>query len=361
MGRHKKIEVIEKKGLEKKLEKDLEKDSEKKSEKKSDEESEMEKDLDKEESKNESTTRPRGRPKKIIPQQSNTQQKPKIFELDENKEKSSIALHIPLYDDSSSEISQKNQFTMKDDSDENINSESGSESEYSEKKKKSSDTKRNNNLIVYLSDDESELEEDQNIKTLKKKLKKKEDMIKKLKDEIHTKSCDYNDSNYSYSNKKTPDIKLLNMKLLNLNKDNNLNLVEKTKIACWWCTLNFDTIPCFIPEKYYEGKFYVFGNFCSYNCSLAYILKDDDYKVANRVSLIKRLYSELYETIEPLFPSPPKELLNKFGGPFTIEEYRNVQKKLVLKEYKMKFNNVLQIPICFEEINREQSMKINYN
>ncbi len=319
--------------------------NEKGSKKEKEEEEEEEDDKEElQESKNESTTRPRGRPKKIATQTNNVQSKPKIFELEQSREKSSIALHIPLYDDSSSEISQKNQFTMKDESDDEKECE-----------------KNNNasNFIMYLSDDDNESDGDQNVKSLKKKLKKKEEMIKKLKDEIHTKSDGYNDTNYSMTQKRAPDVKLLNMKLFNVNKDNKCDIGEKTKFACWWCTYNFENIPCFIPEKYNDGKFYVFGNFCSYNCALAYILKDDDYKVANRVALIKRLYSELYETNDPLFASPPKELLNKFGGPMTIEEYRNAQQKIELKEYKMKFNNIVQIPFHFEEINREYNVQRN--
>lgn len=340
MGRHKLVEKKEKKENKENKESDIEKD---------------ENINDIQESETKSASRPRGRPKKTINQTANIQSKPKIFELEQNKEKSSIALHIPLYDDSTSEseISQKNQFTMKDESEDESESESESESiKVSEKKNNT------NKFIMYLSDDESD--DDQNVKSLKKKLKKKEDLIKKLKDEIHTKSIECNDAIYSISQKKTPDVKLLNMKLFNINKDNKdnkNNIIEKTKNACWWCTYNFENYPCFIPEKYNDGKFYVFGNFCSYNCALAYVLKDDDYKVANRVSLIKRLYSELYETSEPLFPSPPRELLNKFGGPMTIEEYKNERLKLELKEYKMKFNNILQIPFHFEEINREYNIQ----
>jgi hypothetical protein len=82
-------------------------------------------------------------------------------------------------------------------------------------------------------------------------------------------------------------------------------------------------------------------------------MKDDDYKISNRVSLIKRLYSELYETTDPLFQSPPKELLNKFGGPMTIEDYRNSSKKMELKEYKIKFGNINYMPFCFEEYHKD--------
>ena len=42
---------------------------------------------------------------------------------------------------------------------------------------------------------------------------------------------------------------------------------EKTNIHCWWCTLKFDTPPVSLPNKFYNKKFYVFGCFCSFNCS----------------------------------------------------------------------------------------------
>ena len=274
--------------------------------------------------KNESSSRPRGRPRKTI-NPPVTQQKQNLFDSD-NEEKHPIPLHIPIYQDSSSDVSQDNEFTMKDESD--------------EKK-----LKQHNNFLMCLTDDESD--DEYNVKNLKKKLKKKDELIEKLKLEMTNRSDGFNDVCYSVSKKRSQNINLLKMKLLN--KDNKICTGEKTKLACWWCTCNFDETPCFIPEKYIDGKYYVFGNFCSYNCVLSYIMKDDEYKVANRVSHVKKIYSELYETDEPLFPAPPKELLNKFGGPMTIEEYKNTLQQLELKNYKLKFDNIIQNPIHFEE------------
>jgi hypothetical protein len=319
MGKHKKEKI------ERKVESDSDSDKETHNVEKEKKNEDNEQDL-----KNESTSRPRGRPRKILPTTS-TQHKSKNIDSDSENEKSPIALHIPLYDDSSSEISEKNEFTMKDEDSEN------------EK------TKKEQKLIMYLTDDESD--DEYNVKTLKKKLKKKDELIKKLKYEMNTKSDGYNDTNYSFNKKKDPNVNLLKMKLYS--KDGICNIAEKTKFACWWCTYNFENPPCFIPEKYNNGKYFVFGCFCSYNCALSYILKDDEYKVANRVSLIKRLYSELYETDDPLYPSPPRELLNKFGGPMSIDEYKNSNKNLDLKEYKMKFANIIQNPIYFEETKKE--------
>lgn len=297
-----------------------------------------------EEKENKSETKQRGRPKKIISNQNQnqiqiqTQQKQnknqQIYIL---KEKNSVNLHIPLStssdDDEVEDENEDNKFTMNNESNE-------------EKKVEKS------NLIVYLSDDSSY--EDENVKNLKKQIQKKDKIIKKLKDEIQTKSDCYNETTYSVT--KNFKINKLNVKLFDTSKDNKLITNEKTNICCWWCTLEFDNMPCFIPERYISNKYYVFGCFCTYNCALAYIIKDDEYKLSNRIALIKKLYAEIYETDEPLYPSPPKELLKKFGGLLSIEEYRDFVYKLEEKNYKIKFNNIYQIPFYFEENNKETNI-----
>lgn len=277
-------------------------------------------------SDNETEKKQRGRPKKVAQQTQQIQQQKTKIDFTVQKEKSSVNLHIPLYDDSSEEESEKNHFN-----------------ESIEEKK---------NLIPYLSEEESSDYDD--TKILKKKLKKSEALIRKLKNELTNKSECYNESIYSVS-KNTEQNKNVISKIINTHKDFKVSVGEKTSVACWWCTLQFNNLPCFIPEKYHNNKYFVFGCFCSYNCGLAYIMNDDEYKISNRVSLIKRLYNELYETDEPLFPSPPKELLDKYGGPLSEEEYRNIIYKLEQKKYKIKLLNLTQIPVNFEVINKENN------
>jgi hypothetical protein len=285
--------------------------------------------------------RKRGRPKKIIsPRQQVKVAKQNILsvhELENLQETSSIILRLPLYNNESSETSQKNQFTMKDESD--------LESEHREDEisDKYSDDNKVNNFSVYLTDESDDKP------NLKKEIKKKNVLIKQLQDEIHTRSEQYVESTSSLK---------LNMKLFNtkiVGTDNSAQIAEKTKIACWWCTYNFDTPPCFIPEKYRNDKYYVFGCFCSYNCALAYILKDDEYKIDTRKSLVKKLYSELYNTTTCLSASPSREVLQKFGGPLTIEEYRD-QKNLESKNYKL----VLEPIQCYFEESYKDPMMSTY-
>lgn len=115
---------------------------------------------------------------------------------------------------------------------------------------------------------------------------------------------------------------MTNRKLTKMNcdlvsRDGSKIIIDKTDIACWWCSYNFDCVPCVIPEKFYDDKYYVFGCFCTVNCAASYNINMNDYKVWDRYSLLKKLYN--VEKDIPLAPS--KECFNKFGGDLLYEQY----------------------------------------
>jgi len=296
----------------------------------------------------------RGRPKKYVhPQQpiikpQKTIMKQSFEEIENEQEDNSIIVQLKLWSDDTSDTSQKNLFTMQDDNvkDNNNNSESdnNNDNDNDNDEIKEEDDKK---LIMYLSDDDYKPNND--VQSLLREIKKKDEIIKKLK--LDSTKNIYRPESIS----RNIDIKLLNMKLINMNRDKTI--FEKTNIACWWCTYNFDNTPCFIPDRYNNGKYYVFGCFCSYNCALAYILKDDEYKKNLRISLIKKLYIELYGKDDDLLPSHPKEILQKFGGEKTIDEYRN-PKNLSIKEYKFIIPSIIQMQCHFEEKYKEQNVII---
>jgi hypothetical protein len=116
---------------------------------------------------------------------------------------------------------------------------------------------------------------------------------------------------------------LINLNLISINK-NKINICEKTNIACWWCTYNFDTQPLFMPDHYKNNIYYVFGNYCSFSCMLAYNENMDDYRKGVRTALIKQLYREMFNCDDMNIKSAgPRELLDKFGGPMNITKYRD--------------------------------------
>ena len=126
--------------------------------------------------------------------------------------------------------------------------------------------------------------------------------------------------------------------------------MKKTDIVCWWDTCSFDNIPCFIPEKYYDNTFYVFGCFCSFNCALAYNLNisDHKYKVFDRHSLIQKFYSVMTGKNNIISIAPPREILKKYGGNTEIKDYRKLF-NLINKKYKLKLPPIINLIPCIEE------------
>jgi len=151
---------------------------------------------------------------------------------------------------------------------------------------------------------------------------------------------------------------------LNLFDTNQNKLIpKKTDLCCWWCTCQFDTLPTYLPEKYSENNFYVSGCFCSFNCAGAYNLSLVDNKVWDRYSLLKLMYYMINKNKINSFVdidinvAGPKELLNKYGGPMTIEEYRK-NSKILGREYHKLIPPFIPVNSGFEEITNS---KINSN
>lgn len=103
--------------------------------------------------------------------------------------------------------------------------------------------------------------------------------------------------------------------------------IKKTNIKCFWDTCTFTCLPSFLVELYHNNTYHVIGCFCSPNCALAYNLYYlRDSKVHQRKSLTIKLHKEIYgiainEAID-IKESGPKELLEDYGGKYTISEYR---------------------------------------
>ena len=198
----------------------------------------------------------------------------------------------------------------------------------------------------------SENSNEYDIKTLLLELKKKDQIIKKLKNQSMVVKPSVNINETSTIFTKDTQKKLINLKLFDINKDNQAIVVDKTNIACWWCTYNFDTLPCFLPDRYVNEKFYVFGCFCTYGCAMKYNSNLGDYRVATRHALIKDLCNSIFGNTEMLIEAPEKEVLQKFGGTMTIEEFRNYN-LLCKKEFKIKIPPLIPLLTTVEEKPRD--------
>lgn len=92
--------------------------------------------------------------------------------------------------------------------------------------------------------------------------------------------------------------------------------------CCMWCCHKFSNVPIFIPQKYDNGIFHVFGNFCSFNCALSYNYNSDDYKYSEKSTLIHLLQQKFNGSFKQIKYAPDRETLAIFGGKLTIEEFR---------------------------------------
>jgi len=148
--------------------------------------------------------------------------------------------------------------------------------------------------------------------------------------------------------------------------DGKQYIPKKTDIPCWWCTYNFDWLPVGMAEYYHNSTFYVRGCFCSFNCKASYNLNINDNKVWDRYSLMKLMYYQINKdkitSIADIIinPAGPKELLIKYGGTMTIEEYRK-NSKILGKEYHTLIPPFFPINTGFEECtnNKTNSKTMN--
>ena len=147
---------------------------------------------------------------------------------------------------------------------------------------------------------------------------------------IHDDISDLSENFDTTSRNDTINIKDINskLKLLKVQLYKNAIQLDK-KSACFWCTYDFDNIPCHIPKYEMEDTIYGYGSFCRPECAVAYLMKEniDDSTKFERYQLLNQIYSKIYECKKNIKPAPnPYYLLDKYYGNLTIQEYRKLLK-----------------------------------
>ena len=106
-----------------------------------------------------------------------------------------------------------------------------------------------------------------------------------------------------------------------------------TDCCCFNCTERFETVPIGIPIRYYRGRFYCRDIFCSFNCAARFIFMSHDIRGQSKkweyYSLLCLMASkfnmEMFQNEtdkHKIRLADDPRLLKKFGGPYTIEKYR---------------------------------------
>jgi hypothetical protein len=107
---------------------------------------------------------------------------------------------------------------------------------------------------------------------------------------------------------------------------------DKTDIACLWCCEQFSWKPVVIPCRYeadvmngpIKGQYRVYGNFCSPECAMAHLLEEqiDTHARWERISWLHLIYGAAVGG--RLYPAPSRMTLKKYGGVYTIEQFRDL-------------------------------------
>ena len=112
-------------------------------------------------------------------------------------------------------------------------------------------------------------------------------------------------------------------------KDLKLQLYKNVPInkssACFWCSYDYCSPLCYIPKHIINDVVYGYGSFCSAQCAVAYLIKEnlDDTTRYERYYLLNYLYGNG----KCIKPSPnPYYTLDKYYGNLSIEEYRKLIK-----------------------------------
>jgi len=147
------------------------------------------------------------------------------------------------------------------------------------------------------------------------------------------KKINTNEAFYSKEEKKENNndinIKDIWLKLELLKNKLRHNNVSDKKSSCFWCTYPFDNPAVYIPMSYDNNYYNVYGCFCSPECAVAYLKKEniDNSTLWERYALLNNIYSKIFNYNKNIKPAPnPYYTLDKFYGNLNIQEYRKLLK-----------------------------------
>ena len=94
--------------------------------------------------------------------------------------------------------------------------------------------------------------------------------------------------------------------------------------ACFWCCHSFAHRPVVLPIRDTGEYLQVMGNFCSPECSVAYLfdMRQDSHTRWEQLALLYRVYGEACGG--KIHPAPHRTVLTLFGGSLSIQEYRQM-------------------------------------
>ena len=129
---------------------------------------------------------------------------------------------------------------------------------------------------------------------------------------------------------------------------NNNEWAKNSPYLCWNCSCSFNGMPIGIPEFVYKDVIHCSGNFCDFPCMLRNM-----YEIYTKEEFIEKypIVCYMYQIVHnvdidkcQLYMAPPKEIMIKFGGTLSEEEYHTYNREKIVDAYKFPFvPSLLQI------------------
>ena len=97
-----------------------------------------------------------------------------------------------------------------------------------------------------------------------------------------------------------------------------------TDIACWWCTEPFEGVPKCVPADFSDTRGWsVIGCFCSWPCAKAWLHRQREFDNPVNHMELKMMAAKVFGYLgAEIHPAPPPYILQKFGGPWDIQTFR---------------------------------------
>lgn len=112
-----------------------------------------------------------------------------------------------------------------------------------------------------------------------------------------------------------------------------------SKVACYHCCHRFDTVPIPIPKEFDAStqRFTVYGTFCSFSCCKRFLCDTVTFDSGLQMLLLAKMAREVYGYKGEIQCAPPRFSLDLFGGPYTIERFRGLEKEKLVLEHSPPF------------------------
>ena len=142
-----------------------------------------------------------------------------------------------------------------------------------------------------------------------------------------------NNNNNSNNNSEQLNDKEIYDKIRELKINLHYNNLSDKQCNCFWCTESFDNPTIYIPKRQHNLGMDVYGCFCSPQCAVAFLKKEDISMsiLWERYALLNNIYGKIYNYENNIKPAPsPFYTLDKYYGNLTIQEYRKLLKNDML-------------------------------